>query len=71
LFPNPSESSFQLNVGTVNSFELFVYSISGQLLESQRVSGNATTFGSNLSSGLYVVKVVSNEGTFQSQVIKK
>lgn len=71
LYPNPSESSFQLNVGSVSSFDVLVYSISGQLLESQRVSGNATSFGANLSSGLYVVKVVSNEGTFQTQVVKK
>ena len=71
LFPNPSESSFQLNVGSVSAFDVFIYSISGQLLETQNVIGNATSFGSNLTTGLYVVKVVSNQGTFQTQVIKK
>lgn len=71
LYPNPSESAFQLNVDGASSYDVYVYSVSGQLLESQNVSGTATSFGSTLNSGLYLVKVVSANGTYQTQVVKK
>jgi len=71
LYPNPSEGAFQINVGGANSFVLNVYTVSGQLVSSQNVNGSKASFGADLNAGSYVVKAVTDAGTYQTQVVKK
>lgn len=71
LFPNPSSTNFQITVGSVSSFTLNVYTVSGQLVETVTANSNTVTFGADLAAGSYVVEAVSTEGTYQTQVVKK
>jgi len=70
LYPNPSNSEFTLNITGVNNYSVYVYSVSGQLVISDNVSTSSYRFGSDLNSGLYVLKVVSDSGVYQSRIIK-
>lgn len=70
LYPNPSDDAFQITIGNASSFELSVYTVAGQLLSTQNVSGKSASFGADLSAGTYVVKAVSAQGTYQTQVVK-
>jgi GH18 family chitinase len=70
LFPNPSNSEFTLNISGVNNYSVYVYSVSGQLVSSSNVTTNNYRFGSDLKPGLYILRVVSDAGVYQSQIIK-
>ena len=71
LYPNPSSSNFTIELAGASGFVLSVYTVSGQELETTNVTGSTATFGASYATGVYVVKAVSAEGTFQTQVVKK
>lgn len=66
VYPNPTSSFFQIqNLETIKS--IVVFNARGQLVETVT---NKTSFGENLPSGVYFVKVNSNNGTQNLRVIK-
>ena len=59
LYPNPSDGSFQIESG-IPIDEVHVYSINGQKLQSLRPNKKLLTINSNLTKGLYLVEISSN-----------
>ena len=59
LYPNPSDGSFQIESG-IQIDEVHVYSINGQKLQSLRPNKKLLTINSNLTKGLYLVEISSN-----------
>ena len=61
LFPNPSNNIFSIKSNQVNISKIEIYSIHGKKLKDYNI--NLTTFNiEDLSSGLYLVKIYSEEG---------
>lgn len=68
LYPNPASSTLHVSVSTPMS-SISIYSISGQLLSTQEVSGlQADLNVANLSSGLYLLKINTENGTVNRKV---
>ncbi|OYU84658.1 MAG: alpha-amylase [Flavobacterium sp. BFFFF2] len=70
LYPNPTESTFQLNV---DANQVDIYSITGQLVRSYQQTNTSTVFSiSDLNSGLYLVRVTdSNQAQNTLKLVKK
>lgn len=70
-YPNPTKSSWTIqSAGTVIE-NVQVYDLTGKLVLTQ--SGNATSLqldGSSLANGMYVAKIVSQEGTQNLKLVK-
>ncbi|AZQ64177.1 T9SS type A sorting domain-containing protein [Flammeovirga pectinis] len=77
VYPNPSSSefnlSFQLDKG--HDYHLIVYSMNGRVVEKQDITGvvgaNIVTIGETYNTGVYVVEIITSDGTFTERIIKK
>lgn len=71
LYPNPASDN--LNILISNTIELqkvSIYNLQGQQVDV--FSGNQTNLNiSKLKSGVYLVKIDTNQGTVNHQLIKK
>ncbi|HMB99439.1 MAG TPA: T9SS type A sorting domain-containing protein, partial [Flavobacteriaceae bacterium] len=60
-WPNPSNSLFNIKLETINSQDIVhidVFDVTGKLVHSNTIKfGNKYSFGKNLESGLYIVKI--------------
>mgnify|MGYP006294094107 FL=1 len=69
IFPNPAKDKLTIS-GLTNKSELSIYSLSGKLLKQQTVdNGNVNI--SDLSKGIYVVKIRNNDNILTTQRIVK
>ncbi|TCC88603.1 carbohydrate-binding protein [Pedobacter frigiditerrae] len=72
LFPNPVSDI--LNVKLSNAFNdkatLNIYNAMGQLMQSFKVSNNSTLNLSNLTPGIYTVKILGDKETTHKKIIK-
>jgi hypothetical protein len=71
LYPNPASAQFSFNkhiFGNNATANVFIYSVYGSLVSQQEVN-NPTINVNNLSPGLYVVKISSNNKVFTGKLI--
>ena len=69
IYPNPSADYFNINTAQLDPQSvLYIYDLTGRLLESHKVSGGEMKVGEVLSNGVYFLKIVANDES--QQVIK-
>jgi|TARA_R110000737_G_scaffold347664_1_gene379688 hypothetical protein len=62
LYPNPAENDLKIMVSGIENYSIEIYNLMGQSMNFE--SGNLNTFDvSNLSPGMYNVKVISSDQT--------
>ena len=68
IYPNPFNASISINnISQINKAEVKIYDVLGAELMSNTITEQTTTFEtSNLPSGIYFYKVISNNKTIQS-----
>ena len=76
LYPNPTVSSFSLNIvsDSNDAIEVSVYDIQGRIIENKTFNKediNSITIGDNLPSGIYNVVVKQDENVKSQRLIKK
>ena len=75
MYPNPTTSLVTIDFGKqVNLVSVGVYSLSGQQVISENVNSkttNHTLYVGRLATGVYMVKVITDSGTFTQRLIKK
>lgn len=72
LYPNPVATD--LNISIANSItveQISIYSLIGQLVKSVEGSNVASIKMSDLTSGVYIVKIQTNQGVIDQKIIKK
>ncbi len=67
IYPNPSTNNFTLQTAAFSNIK--VYDVSGKMIEEISSSGNIS-FGDHWNSGIYFVKIISNEGEANFKIIK-
>lgn len=71
VYPNPSTSNFTIDLISVNEVRsVELYDISGKLIQTLSIQKSKISFGEELTSGVYFVKINSISGTQNVQVIK-
>jgi hypothetical protein len=72
VYPNPSDAGFYLKVSDdfVNA-SVSVYNINGIKVDQYLVNSNLFEFGHNLSPGIYILKIATQEELLQKKIIKK
>ena len=70
LYPNPTTDAFQIS-GIEGLVMLRLLDINGRLLLTRQVTGNESVSVSSLPKGLYIVKLITADGTLERKVIKK
>lgn len=74
ISPNPIEKGF-FDVKIPSKYkkvEARVFSLSGQLLKKERLSiSNSRVFIENIPAGIYTVRLITEEKTFNFKIIKK
>ena len=75
MYPNPTNSQVTIDFGKQMSLvSVGVYSLSGQQVISENVNSNTTNHTLNvarLATGVYMVKVITDSGTFTQRLMKK
>lgn len=75
MYPNPATSQVTIDLGKqTNLLSVGVYSISGQQILSENLNSTTTSHTLNvgrLATGVYMVKVTTDAGTFTQRLMKK
>ena len=75
IYPNPTSGAFTVNLPVaLQNITTEIYSINGALVTSQKHQDNQTQLNiniSNIATGVYVLKVLSNEGPMSFKLIKQ
>jgi hypothetical protein len=74
LYPNPAKNliSFRFIDNTIAKAEVIIYDVRGRVIsksDSNVENGNATTDISNISNGVYFVKIIANEKSCLKRLI--
>jgi serine protease AprX len=67
IFPNPTYDNITIRCEGMRQIE--IYSIDGRLVKSLSVNGSECLIG-RLESGVYLVKIETNKGTFTKKIMK-
>lgn len=72
LYPNPVQNEVVLEINDLSNVALEVFDTNGRLLKKQKLSSSKNSINvSELPSGIYMFKIISNEGITTSKVIKQ
>ena len=64
IYPNPVTTSLNLSSTGVTDFEVSIMDITGKVIKSDRMLAQSFTIDvSDLSSGVYMLRLVSREGS--------
>ena len=71
IYPNPTSNTFNINSSQIELNKIEIYSLLGEKLKEYNVNTSVYNI-EDLTSGLYLVKIYSNEGMFTiKKLIKK
>jgi hypothetical protein len=71
IYPNPTSSSFTVELASENNFILEVFTLQGKVLDHQNVQGNVYSYDlSKMEKGIYIIKISSSTGVFYHKVFK-
>jgi hypothetical protein len=68
IYPNPADNF--LYISELNNFDCEIYDLNGKLIIKNRSNGNSIDI-SELNSGMFYLKVISNNFTFSRVFIKR
>jgi nitrogen regulatory protein PII-like uncharacterized protein len=68
--PNPAENYFQIN-GLEGSYKVIITDLSGKTVLIKQVINNEQVSISNLSKGIYILKLNSVEGIIERKLVKQ
>lgn len=72
IYPNPTKNIVNIDVLNLDNTSVEVYDINGRQLFSQKLNNTTNTVNiENLAAGVYMFKVISNQGTATNKVIKQ
>lgn len=72
IYPNPTKNIVNIDVLNLDNISVEVYDINGRQLFSQKLNNTTNTVNiENLAAGVYMFKVISNQGTATNKVIKQ
>lgn len=70
LYPNPVTDGFYLNAGE-KSCAVSLYNLSGVMLFTKQIVNFDYINISGLPKGMYIVKIVTPDGTVEKKLVKK
>ena len=70
LYPNPITESFQIS-GLEGVGAMTISDLNGKTILSKQVISNESISVGTLPKGIYILKVITNEGTVVREVVKK
>lgn len=71
IYPNPTESFFYLKTSTNEMYNLTIIDMSGKVVYANTASDAEMIDVSQLSTGVYIVKLENNQKIYRSRLIKK
>ncbi len=70
VYPNPAVNSFAVRIENAENSSLAVFDISGKMVLTEKLTGNETVINiSNLSEGLYIVRINQNGNISEQKLI--
>jgi hypothetical protein len=67
LFPNPNNGQFTIDLQSAGVAQLYVYDALGQLVKSQQLQPGAQQVALNVSTGIYLLRVITPDGKLSQQ----
>ena len=71
VYPNPTTDAININLDTLDNYQIQIYNIDGTLIAEQLINGSNSNFDLQLfPAGMYLVKVSNSTNTIITPVIK-
>lgn len=72
FYPNPTQNTLFIEVRNINNAKIEVYDMFGKTQLSQLLSRTVNTINTGkLTTGIYLLRLISDEGTISKKIIKK
>ena len=72
VYPNPAEGLVKVNIADIAGASVRIYDVKGVVVKSLKVNSNYTEIDiTNLKSGMYIMKVVTDNASIQKRFVKK
>lgn len=71
VYPNPTNSLLNIDLTNQENATIQVLDLNGRILTSKKTLGSTNLDLSNLSPGIYIVKIQSSQGTKSMKVVKE
>jgi hypothetical protein len=72
MYPNPANDVLNVQFSKMNNVSVTIYSLGGQMLKQASIEGNSGQINvADLKTGVYILKVISAEGSFAERFIKE
>ncbi len=71
IYPNPAVNAITIDLYSIDNSSVDIYDINGRKMFTQKLSDSSNTINiDHLASGMYLIKVTSEQGTATSKVVK-
>lgn len=70
VYPNPTTESFHIS-GLTGIASLKLIDINGKIILIKQVANNESVLVNNLIKGVYIIKIITDEGTVERKLVKK
>ncbi len=72
VYPNPAEGFVKVNIADIAGASVRIYDVKGVVVKSMKVNSNYTEIDiTNLKSGMYIMKVITDNASTQKRFVKK
>ena len=69
IYPNPSNGDINIDFNTTGEKEILLYNINGGLIYSRFTSDDYLNIKEEISSGLYLIKINTEQDSFYDKII--
>jgi hypothetical protein len=69
IYPNPTEGIIRVNMSDIDTYTIEVMNVLGEMIQTSSVSANTTLDLSDFGTGVYVVRVSTEEASYTERVI--
>jgi len=72
IYPNPVGNNININASNINSFDYTIYSLTGRMIKQGHSGSSSMKINvSDISKGIYIIRVVNNDASYIYKFIKQ
>jgi hypothetical protein len=69
VYPNPNSGNFSIDFPFEKGNRILIYNLKGQIVYNETITQNEAQIKTHLNSGLYILKIITQQETYSVKLI--